>query len=141
MRARLLILMGMMGFLLADVGRAAELAVIVHRSNKDQLSLNDVKRIYLGKKKKFASVGRIKPADFTKGTQLRATFYEKVTGRSAKAVDTYWYRLVFTGKGVPPKSFSGSDGVLDYVASNEGAIGYVEAARVKGNVRIVLKIK
>lgn len=126
-----------------SVGAQAEpLAVIVSKDNPiNELSVKDVKRIFLGKMKRFPSGGKIKMTDYKKGKSLRKTFYKKVTNKSVKDVDTYWYRLVFTGKGVPPKPFSDAEDVIEYISEHPNAIGYIKLSELKAGVKKVLLVR
>ena len=58
-------------------------------------------------------------------------------GKTESGLQSYFRTLVFTGKGVPPRSFDTADEILKYVASTEGAIGYVSGdADLTGVVRV-----
>lgn len=119
-----------------------ELAVIVNKSNPiKSISKGDLKKIYLGKMKRFGSGTKIKIADYKKGKKLRKKFYKKIAGRSEKDINNYWYRLVFTGKSVPPVPLDGHDSILEFVAENDGGIGYIPKDKVSGDVKSVLIIK
>ena len=121
---------------------ADALIVIVNQGNPvASLSDAEVKRIFLGKMKRFPSGAKVKPTDYKKGKSLRSTFYQKVAKKSVKDVENYWYRLVFTGKGVPPKPMSSAKDVINYVSENENAIGYIKESQLTSAVKKVLKIK
>ncbi|MGB1303739.1 MAG: phosphate ABC transporter substrate-binding protein, partial [Pseudoalteromonas marina] len=44
---------------------------------------------------------------------------------------------VFTGKGTPPEKLGSDQAVIDFVAANADAIGYVDSAKVSDNVKVV----
>ena len=50
---------------------------------------------------------------------------------------SYWSKQIFTGKGTPPKEVGNDASVLDLVANNKNAIGYVDAAQVSDGVKVV----
>ncbi len=71
------------------------------------------------------------------GSAAREAFNDKVLGKSSSQLKAYWSRLIFTGKGTPPKE-SGSDAdVVSLVAKNPNLVGYVDAAAVDGSVKVV----
>lgn len=127
---------------LTSLSYAEELVVIVNKANDiTTLSKEDVKKIFLGKKKRFESGEKVKTADYRKGRSVRALFYRKIANKAVKDIDTYWYRLVFTGKGIPPKAFSSSGDMIEYVSENENAIGYVKVSQLSTKIKKVLVIK
>lgn len=127
---------------MASAVNAEALVVIVNKSNPlKQMSKNEVKQIFLGKTTRFENGEKVKAADYRKGDQLRSPFFKKVCNKSPKDVDNYWYRMVFTGKGVPPKSFDSEASLVDFVANNENAIGYVRQSAVSSAVKTVLVVK
>jgi len=56
-------------------------------------------------------------------------------GRSSSQVSAYWSKLVFTGKGIPPKEVSNDAQVIDLVAKNPSVIGYIDKASVTDAVK------
>ena len=65
-------------------------------------------------------------------------FYRSVVKKSNSAVQRYWSKLKFTGKGKPPKKLDSSSDVIEWVASNEGAIGYIDGKFLNKTVKVVL---
>lgn len=114
----------------------AELVVIVHPSNDSALSAKQVQRIFLGKEKKFANGTAVVPINQATN-DLRSQFDSNVLGRSSTQVSAYWSKLVFTGKGIPPKEVADDAAVIAAVAADAGAIGYVDSASVTGAVKTV----
>lgn len=114
----------------------AELVVIVHPSNSSELSAKKVQRIFLGKEKKFGNGSAVKPINQTNNA-ARNDFDSNVLGRSSTQVAAYWSKLVFTGKGIPPKEVSGDAEVIAAVAADPAAIGYVDSSAVTGDVKTV----
>jgi ABC-type phosphate transport system substrate-binding protein len=52
-----------------------------------------------------------------------------------------WMKLQLTGEGQAPEGLGSDDEVVSKVASTPGAIGYVDAAKVNDNVKVLLEIK
>jgi hypothetical protein len=46
--------------------------------------------------------------------------------------------MVFTGKGIPPKSFASETDLVDFVASTPGSVGFVSSS---ANVSSVKKLE
>lgn len=117
----------------------AEVAVIVNPGNGASLSSEDVQRLFLGKLKSFPGGGEATPVNQKEGQPAREQFNQAVLNKSESQLKAYWSQLVFTGKGTPPKELDNDDAIKALVASTPGAIGYIDAAKVDGSVKVVLK--
>lgn len=118
----------------------AETAVIVHPdSGISSLNDQDISRIFLGKSKSYPNGNKVAPINQKDGA-ARDTFLKEVCKKSASQYKAYWSKLVFTGKGTPPKELSGDAEVKSAVASNPEAIGYIDASAVDASVRVVYKL-
>jgi len=115
----------------------AEVVVIVHPSNADSLDSKLVQRIFLGKEKKFPNGNETIPINQAPTSESRETFDQNVLGRSSSQVSAYWSKLVFTGKGLPPKEVNTDAEVIKLVSQNPSAIGYIERASAADTVKIV----
>jgi len=51
----------------------------------------------------------------------------------------HWSKLIFTGKGTPPKEVSTDAEVIELVAANPNIIGYINASSVTDKVKIAGK--
>lgn len=115
----------------------AEIVVVVHPSNTDALDAKLVQRIFLGKEKKFPNGSETVAVNQSADSGVRQTFDQDVLGRSSSQVSAYWSKLVFTGKGVPPKEVSSDAEVIELVSQNPSVIGYIERASASDAVKIV----
>jgi len=117
---------------------ADDVVVIVHPSNAlTEISVDDVKKIYLGKKKFFPGGEKVIPGDQPKGTQSRTFFYGGIIGRSEAKLKSYWSRLVFTGKGTPPKVIGFDRVVKKWVANQPKAMGYIMRSDADDTVKVL----
>ncbi|WP_395339634.1 phosphate ABC transporter substrate-binding protein [Ningiella sp. W23] len=116
---------------------SAQVSVIVHPSNTSAIDSKNVQRIFLGKDKKFANGSEIVALNLTPDSDARAYFDENIVGRSTSQVSAYWSKLVFTGKGIPPKEVASDQEVIDLVSQNPAIIGYVSTASVTDAVKVV----
>lgn len=117
----------------------AETAVIVSSSNTNtSLDSDTVSRIYLGKSSSFPSGDQAVPVDQSEGSATREAFNDSVLGKSSSQLKAYWSRLIFTGKGTPPKEVGDDAAVKSLVAANPNMIGYVDSGVVDDSVKVVL---
>ena len=58
-------------------------------------------------------------------------------GRSVGAVRAYWQHVVFSGRDVPPPQLASDAEVVKYVATHEGAVGYVSGSAPVEGARVV----
>ncbi len=118
----------------------AEIAVIVSTSNANSaLDQDTISRVFLGKTSNFPDGSQAIPVDQNEGSASREAFNDKVLGKSSSQLKAYWSRLIFTGKGTPPKE-SGSDAdIKNLVAKNPNLIGYVDSSVVDSSVKVVFK--
>ncbi len=117
----------------------AEVVVIVHQSNTDNLDPEMIQRIFLGKTKGFPTAGKAVPLDLPQDSTARADFLAKVVKKTQSQYTAYWAKLMFTGKGVPPKETDSDKDVVTLVSKNPSLIGYVDAASVTPDVRVVAR--
>jgi ABC-type phosphate transport system substrate-binding protein len=115
----------------------ADIVVVVHPSNNAELDIKSVQRIFLGKEKKFSNGKEALPVNQVPSSAARSTFDTDTLGRSSTQIAAYWSKLVFTGKGIPPKELDNNEAVLAIVADNPNAIGYLDSASVSGAVKVI----
>ena len=116
----------------------AQVAVVVGvKSEVANLNADQISGIFLGKTDKFPSGATALPLDQSSGSTIRGTFYDKVTGKSEAQVKSAWSRLVFSGKGTPPKEVASSAEVKKLVGANLNAIGYIEKSAVDSSVKVL----
>ena len=93
----------------------------------ENLSIKDLRNIYLGKKTKLDDGTRIK-AVMMQGGEVHELFINTFLKRSVKQFDFYWQKIIFAGLGVPPKSFKTEKDMIDYIKANPNIIGYTKNA-------------
>jgi hypothetical protein len=137
---------GWLGILLALGNTAASaqeavlpssLKVVVNKDTTvSSLEADDLARIYLGKRTLWQTGERIEPA--IADDRLATTFMEMTLRRSVSQYQAHWKRLLFSGGGTPPRTFRTSAAVAEFVASEAGAIGVVDASLSDDRVKVVL---
>ena len=125
--------------LLGSASTYAETAIIVSKSNANtSMDSSTVSRIYLGKLSKFSNGEPAVPVDQSEGSATRDAFNGSVLGKSSSQLKAYWSRLIFTGKGTPPKEVGDDAAVKKLVAANPNMIGYIDSSAVDDTVKVVL---
>lgn len=114
----------------------ADISIIVHPNNQVIFDEDNIKRIFLGKTKKFNTDEQALPLTTEKSSTEYMSFTESFLSRSASQYDAYWAKLAFTGRGTPPSSVA-SDKMLDMVSKNENAIGFIDSSKVDNTVRVL----
>lgn len=115
----------------------ANVVVIANPIGPDVLSKTQVSKLYLGKSKKFPNGAKAQVIEQAVGSDIRAAFHDGVTGKSDSQLQAYWSRLVFTGKGKPPKTIGSSSLIKSQVASHANAIAYIDSSEVDDSVKVV----
>lgn len=127
--------------LACGAGQAAELVVIVSaRSSVDTLRQDQVAAIFLGQSARFPGGALATAVDQPLGSDERKQFYLRVTGKSPALLKAHWSKLVFTGRGQPPRELQGNEAVRRAVAEDPGLIGYIEREALDPSVRPVLLV-
>lgn len=126
--------------LLAAEPAAGDVVIIANKNAPDIVTREQVADIFMGKA--FSLPGGIPavPQDLPASHPAREEFYSKVTGRSAAQAKSYWAKMVFTGKGTPPREAESSVELKKTVANTPGGIGYVDKSAVDGSVKVVLTV-
>lgn len=124
---------------LAAQSACAEVVPVVSaKSTVENLSPNQVMDIFLGKTSRFPNGEIAVPIDQAEGTAIRDAFYMQFASKSAAQLKAYWSKIIFTGRGQPPRELSPSEKVKRVLADNPHLIGYIERSEVDENVKVVL---
>ncbi len=113
----------------------AGVVLIAHADcSEGVLDPNDIERIYLGKKTHWDDDTPIVPVILKNG-KTHEEFLDKYLHRTSHRFVSFWRQMVFTGKGVPPKSFADEAALSAFVAATPGAVGYVTDTSVLPKVQ------
>ncbi len=104
-----------------------EIIVVINPDNPVTLSDKEIKRIFLGKMKSYPGGSAILPVNHSSKSDVRKHFDQHALGKSSKQIKAYWSRLMFSGKGNPPKELDNDAKVIELVAENPAVIGYINA--------------
>ncbi|MDP2635601.1 MULTISPECIES: phosphate ABC transporter substrate-binding protein [unclassified Pseudoalteromonas] len=117
----------------------AEVVVIVHPSNSSSFDQSEISKFFLGKAKSFSDGNQAVPINQEDSSTVRKEFDSNVLSKSGSQLKAYWSKLIFTGKGSPPKEVSNDADVIDLISKNPSMIGYVDAASLNDTVKSVGK--
>ncbi|HSN68985.1 MAG TPA: phosphate ABC transporter substrate-binding protein [Thermoanaerobaculia bacterium] len=110
----------------AQPGAPVRILVVAHPSaNVATLTRAEVSSIFMKRTRSWPDGREIVPVDQRPGSRARETFSRSIHGKSVAYVTRYWQRLVFSGRGIPPREEADDDSVLRFVRATPGAIGYV----------------
>jgi len=114
----------------------APLAVVVHPDNPvSDLTLQELRRLFLGQTILFQSRARVALAEF-EGERVR--FYRVALGIGEDRVKRQWISQVFAGSpATPPETFAYASEVRQFVALRPGAIAFLPLAEVDASVKLV----
>lgn len=119
----------------------AELVVIVSaKSPVTTLRADQVADIFLGQAARFPEGGEAVALDQVIGSPIRDDFYAKVAAKSPPLLKAYWTKMIFTGRGQPPREINGSATVRKMVAENPSLIGYIDRGMLDASVKAVLLV-
>jgi ABC-type phosphate transport system substrate-binding protein len=103
------------------------------------LSAQEVSNLFLKKSVRLPSGIDAAPIDLAESSPERASFSKRVHGKSTSAIKSYWQRLIFSGRAVPPPEAGSPADVVAFVRAQRGAIGYVPQGTPLGpGVKVVV---
>jgi ABC-type phosphate transport system substrate-binding protein len=124
--------------LLAQAAAAELLVVVSARNPAPALRNEQVAAIFLGQSARFPDGAEAVAVDQPVGSPLRDEFYLRVAAKTPALLKAYWSKMVFTGRGQPPRDAPDSAAVKKLVADNPSLIGYIDRAALDASVRPVL---
>lgn len=124
--AALLVLgFALIAFQLPVASAAQTFQVVVHPDVEgSKIPRNILSSIFLKEVARWGSGQAVRPVDQSMRSPVRAAFTEEVLSRPVEGMGFYWADLIRKGIAPPPVKPNDEE-VIEYVASHEGAIGYV----------------
>ena len=111
--------------------------VVSSKSEITKLSKAQIADIFLGRVSQFPDGVRAVPIDQADGSAAREEFYAKVAAKSPAQMKAYWSKIIFTGRGQPPKEVASSAELRQRIAEDDTAIGYIDSSLVDDGVKVV----
>jgi len=122
--------------------QAGELVAIVSaRSAIANLRPDQVAAIFLGQAARFPDGTVATALDLPIGSPERDRFYQTVAGKTPALLKAHWSKMVFTGRGQPPRELRDDAAVRRAVADDPALIGYIDREALDPTVRPVLMVR
>lgn len=134
-----LVISGLILCLSTAIAKAQVDVVVAARSPITQLSKDQVADIFLGRTSRFPDGSQAVPIDQIEGAAVRDEFYREFADKSPAQIKAHWSKIIFTGRGQPPREVSNSIELKKLIANNPHAIGYIEQSQVDDSVKVLLE--
>ncbi len=108
------------------------------KSGINKLDAEAASNLFLGKVTEVPGIGPVTLLDLPEGNPIRESFYAETTKKDASALKAYWSRMIFTGKGQPPRAMDGAAAIKKALSANSTAIAYIEKSAVDASVKVLL---
>jgi ABC-type phosphate transport system substrate-binding protein len=131
------LLLGLGLALAGEAGAQQVVAVVSARSQVPALRAEQVADIFLGKATRFPDGTYAVPIDQVEDSEVRDRFYAQYAGKSPAQVKAHWAKIIFTGRGQPPRQVPDSVEARKAIAANPNAIGYIDSRHVDPSVRVL----
>jgi ABC-type phosphate transport system substrate-binding protein len=120
---------------------ANSLIVIVSKdSNIKNISKKELSKIFLSKTKRLPNGEKSIVLEHTSKTN-QSEFYKLVCNKNEKQLKKYWTKMIFTGRGQPPKKIKSLEKLIELVQNNKYAISYIPSKYMNSNLKIIMEIK
>ena len=124
----------------AEETAAPAIAVVVgQKSAVTQVSTDDLRELYLRRRRLWPDGSRAVPINLPPGNPVRERCSRTVLGRSTQELVTYWNARYFEGI-MPPTVLSSPSAVRAYLAVEPAAIGYLPLSEVDDTCRTLLVV-
>lgn len=120
----------------------ADLVVVVGKDALvDNVSTEDLRRLFKGQIRALDGT-RVALLDMPEGSSIRDDFYYRLLHKHAAQMRSFRARMIFTGKGAPPRAVSGlSEMKVLLRAGDKVYIGYMDSSQVTPDLRVLLELK
>ena len=114
--------------------------VVSDRSPIGNLSQQEALHLFMGRTRTYAHGGVATRFDMADDA-ARAGFYRSLGGMSLAQVTSYWARLMFSGRNLPPQQLDDAEAMMERVRANPLAIGWLPYAPTETGLRTVLVLR
>ncbi len=119
--------------------RADDGVVVIANAPLRGIDAEAIKRIYGGRMVELDGQP-LRPVQLNAGQALRRRFASAVLQQSDEDFIAYWTVRRYIGKGAPPRELGSSAEVIAHVQHTPGAIGYIDAADLKPDLKPALHV-
>jgi ABC-type phosphate transport system substrate-binding protein len=115
----------------------AQVVIIANPSVKaSDVSKGDLRDVFSGAASSLKDGSHVTPV-LLKAGGAHEEFLSEYVGKNDTAFRASWRSLVFSGQATMPKSLDSEAAMVDYVAHNAGAIGYIGKATPHEGVKVL----
>jgi ABC-type phosphate transport system substrate-binding protein len=115
----------------------AQVIVIANPGVKaTEISKSDLRDVFTGNATSLKDGSRVVPILLKAGT-VHEEFLQVFIGKNDTAYRAGWRSLVFSGQASMPKSLDGDAAIVEFVAHNQGAIGYIGKTTPHEGVKVL----
>lgn len=130
-----------LGGLLAEPAAATDYHIVVSEKNSMRsLSEQEALHIFMGRTRAFPD-GSIAVSYELADAAQRAGFYRRLADMSLPQVTSYWARLMFSGRNLPPQQIQGRDALMERVSKDPHAITWLHGPPTLPGLRTVLILR
>jgi ABC-type phosphate transport system substrate-binding protein len=116
----------------------AQAIVIANPSVKAaDVSKSDLRDVFTGASSSLKDGSHVTPVLLKQGA-VHDEFLSAYVGKNDAAFRASWRSLVFSGQATMPKSLDSEAAVVEFVAHNPGAIGYISKATAHEGVKVLV---
>ena len=120
-----------------SAGAQAQVVVIANPSVKSaDVAKNDLRDVFTGAASSFKDGSHVTPVLLKSGA-AHEEFLSSYIGKNDTAFRASWRSLVFSGQATMPKSLDSDAAMVEYVAHNPGAVGYIGKAAPHEGVKVL----
>ncbi|HYX36770.1 MAG TPA: hypothetical protein VE954_26985 [Oligoflexus sp.] len=124
--------------LMSDFAFADAKVIVNTKAGVTRLSQKEIAEIFLGNRTLWDNGLKIKVARLDSDDDVTTNFIEKTMNMKPRVYIAHWRKQLFSGSGVPPKSFKNQDELKEFVANNEGAIGFVrDGSSLPASIKVI----
>ncbi len=132
-----IVLAALLAALPAGAARAEVVPVVSSASAISRLHASELADIFLGRRDHLPDGRMVIALDGPPGSATRDEFYLQYLDRTPAQMRAYWSKLLFTGKGFPPREAVSYPALKALLQANPGSIGYLDSAALDATVKRV----
>jgi ABC-type phosphate transport system substrate-binding protein len=114
--------------------------VVSKDSSINNITKKELSKIFLSKTKRLPTGNKSLVREHTNKI-YQSEFYKLVCNKDEKQLKKYWAKMIFTGRGQPPKKIKSLKKLIEFVQNNKNAISYIPSKYMNDNLKIIMEIK
>lgn len=120
---------------------ANSLDVVVSKdSSINNISKKELSKIFLGKTKRLPNGEKSIPIENV-NKEDQEKFYKLICNKNEKQLKKYWIKMIFTGRGQPPKKIKSINDLISFLKNNKNSISYIPSKYTTSDLKIIMRIE